>query len=233
MIHHRVDGVLELEDFAFHVNGNLFGKVAGGHGGGHISDVADLAGQIAGHEVDAVGQVFPGAGHATHVGLAAQLAFRAHLAGHARHFGGERPELIHHRVDGVLELEDFAFDVHRDLLGQVAGGDGGGDVSDVADLTGQVAGHEVDAVGQVFPGAGHAAHVGLAAQLAFRADLAGHTRHFRGEGAELVHHGIDHVLDLQNFTPDIDRDLLREVAGGNRGRHLGYVAQLDRQIAGH
>ena len=37
-----------------------------------------------------VGQVLPGAGDALHVGLAAELAFGAHLAGHARHFGGER-----------------------------------------------------------------------------------------------------------------------------------------------
>src|SRR5207245_5289658 len=132
--------------------------------------------------------------------LAGQVPFRAHLSCPTRRSSDVGAELIHHRVDRVLELEDFAFHVNGNLLGQVAGGDGGGDVSDVADLAGQVAGHEVDAVGQVFPGAGHAADVGLAAQLAFRADLAGHTRHFRGEGAELVHHRIDHVLDLQNLT---------------------------------
>ena len=43
-----------------------------------------------------------------------------HLARHARHFGSERVELVHHRVDGVLELEDLALDVHRDLLRKVA-----------------------------------------------------------------------------------------------------------------
>ena len=43
-----------------------------------------------------------------HVGLAAQLAFGAHFAGHAGHFRGERAELIHHRVDGVFQFEDFA-----------------------------------------------------------------------------------------------------------------------------
>ena len=55
-----------------------------------------------------------------HVGLAAQLALGAHLAGHAGHLGGERAELIHHRVDGVLELEDLALHLHRDLLREVA-----------------------------------------------------------------------------------------------------------------
>ena len=43
-----------------------------------------------------------------HLGLAAELAFRADFAGHARHFRGERVELVHHRVDGVLQLEDLA-----------------------------------------------------------------------------------------------------------------------------
>ena len=62
-------------------------QVAGGHGLGHVGDVAHLAGQVAGHEVHAVGQVLPRAGHAVHVGLAAELAFGAHFAGHAGHFG--------------------------------------------------------------------------------------------------------------------------------------------------
>ena len=71
-------------------------------------DVAHLGGQVAGHEVDAVGQVLPGAGHAFDLGLAAELAFGADFAGHARHFGGERTQLIDHRVDGVLQFEELA-----------------------------------------------------------------------------------------------------------------------------
>ena len=73
--------------------------------------------------------------------------------------------------------------VHGDLLGQVAVGDGGGDLGDVAHLAGQVGGHGVHVVGQVLPGAGDAAHLGLAAELAFGADLAGHARHLGGEAS--------------------------------------------------
>ena len=40
--------------------------------------------------------------------LAAQLAVRAHFAGHARHFAGERVQLVHHGVQRVFELQDFA-----------------------------------------------------------------------------------------------------------------------------
>ena len=133
-------------------------------------------------------------------GLAAELAFGADLARHARHFGGEGAELIHHGIDGVLQFEDLALHVDRDLLGEVAGGHRLGHVGDVAHLGRQVAGHGVDAVGQVLPGAGHALHVGLAAQLAFGADLARHARHLGGERSELIHHRVDGVLQLENLA---------------------------------
>src|SRR5438034_657016 len=61
-------------------------QVAAGDGGGHLGDVAHLGGQVAGHQVDVVGQVLPGTGHAGHHGLATQFPFGAHLARHAGHF---------------------------------------------------------------------------------------------------------------------------------------------------
>src|SRR6202022_1295920 len=96
----------------------------------------------------------------------------------------------------------------------------GRDVGDVADLGGEVRGHEVDVVGQVLPGAGDAGHLRLAAELALGADLARDARHFRGERIELVHHGVDGVLELENFAPHIDGDLAGKVAAGDRGRDL-------------
>ena len=158
-------------------------------------------------ELTRVGEIFPGSGDAVHVGLAAELAFGADFAGHAGDFGSEGVELVHHGVDGVLQLQNFAAHVDRDLAREVALGDGGGDFGDVADLVGQVAGHGVDAIGEIFPGAGDALHVGLAAELAFRTDFARHARDFGGEGAELIDHGVDGVLQLQNFAARIDRDL--------------------------
>ena len=55
-----------------------------------------------------------------HLRLAAEFSFGAHFARHARHFRGERVELVHHRVDGVLQFQNFAFDVDRDFLGKIA-----------------------------------------------------------------------------------------------------------------
>src|SRR5206468_2314727 len=154
LVDHGVERFLQLQDFAAHIDGDLLRQVAVGDGGRDVGDVAHLAGQVGGHRVDAVGQVLPGAGDAAHPRVAAALAFGAGLARYAALFRAEGVELVHHRVDGFLQLQDFAADVHGDLLRQVAASDGGGDVGDVADLRSQVRRHEVDAVGQVLPGAG-------------------------------------------------------------------------------
>ena len=146
-------------------------QVAVGDRGHDFDDAAHLGGQVAGHEVDVVGEVFPDSRNALHLGLSAELAFGADFARDAGDLGGERVQLIDHRVDGVFQLEDFAFHVDRDLLRQIAVGDGGRHLGDVADLAGQVRGHEVDVVGQIFPGAGDAVDFGLAAELSFGADL--------------------------------------------------------------
>ena len=117
LVHHRVDRVLQLEDLALHVDRDLLRQVALGHRLGHVGDVAHLAGEVAGHEVDVVGQVLPGAGHA-----AAPSAWPPSLpsvpTSRATRVTSEANELelVHHRVDGVLELEDLALHVDRDLL---------------------------------------------------------------------------------------------------------------------
>jgi hypothetical protein len=52
-------------------------------------------------------------GDAGHDGLAAEAPVGADLARDARHLGGERAQLVDHRVDGLLELQDLAADVDR------------------------------------------------------------------------------------------------------------------------
>src|SRR5216683_1505103 len=233
LLDHGIQGVLEQQDFTTHVDRDLLGQVAARDRGRHLGDVANLRGQIRRHEVDVVGEVLPGAGDLGHFGLAAQLAFGADLARHARHFGSECVELIDHRVDGVFQLENFALHVDGDLARQVTARDRGGHFGYVANLRGQVACHRVHAVGQILPGAGHAGHVGLTAEAAFGADLARHARHLTGEPVELIDHGIERFLELQDFAAHVHRDLAGKVAAGNRGRDLGDIADLRRQVAGH
>ena len=165
---------------------------------------------------------------ATSVGLrlAAELALDPDLARDARHLAGEPVELVDHRVDGVLQLEELALDVGGDLLAQVAVGDRGRHLGDVADLAGQVAGHQVDVVGQVLPDAADLDRDGRRlAELALGADLARHARDLRDEPVELVDHAVDRVLQLEHLALDLDRDLLAQVAVGDRADH---ALHLDR-----
>ena len=233
LVDHGVDGVLQLEDLALHVDRDLAVQVAARHRGRHLGDVAHLGGQVVGQAVDGVGQVLPGAGHARHRRLAAEPALGADLARHPRHLRGERAQLLDHRVDRFLELQDLAADVDRDLLRQVAVGHRDRHLGDVAHLAGQVRGHRVDVVGQVLPGAGDARHRRLAAELALGADLARHPRHFRGERRELVDHGVHGLLELQDLALHVDRDLAAEVALGDGGGDVGDVAHLAGQVRRH
>jgi len=132
---------------------------------------------------------------------------------------GEAVELIDHRVDGLFQPQDLARGIDRDLLGKVAAGHRDGHVGDVADLGREVRRQQVDVVGEVLPGAGDAGHLGLAAQLAFGADLAGHARHLAGEAVQLVDHRVDGLFQLQNLAAHVDGDLLGQVAVGHRRRH--------------
>ena len=203
---------------------HLTGQVALRHRGRHLGDRAHLVGQVRRELVHVVGQVLPDARDLLRLGLAAELALDAHLAGHARDLAGEPVELVDHRVDGVLQLEELAPDVRGDLLAEVAVGHRGRDLGDVADLTGEVAGHQVDVVGQLLP---HAADLDRVrrrlAELALGAHLASHARDLGDEAVELVDHVVDRVLELEHLALDVGGDLLAEVAVGHRADHALHL----------
>ena len=228
LVHHRVDGVLELENLAADVDRDLARQVAARDRRRHLRDVAHLAGQVAAHRVDRVGQVLPRAGDAGHDRLAAELAVGADLARDARDLRGERAQLVDHRVDGFLQLQDLAADVDRDLLGQVAVGHRDRDLGDVAHLRRQVARHQVDAVGQVLPDAADVLHLRLAAELAVGADLARDARHLGREHAELPDHRVDdrcraQELALERPPVDVEPDGLEQVALRDRGQRAASL----------
>ena len=209
LIHHGIQRLLEQQDLAAHVDRDLARQIARGDGGRHLGDVAHLAREVAGHGIDVVGEILPRARDARHLRLAAQLSLGAHLARDARHLAGEGVQLVHHGIDGVLQLEDFALDVDGDFSRQVAACHRGGDLGDVAHLTGQVRSHGIDVLGEILPRTGDARHVRLAAELAFGAHFARNPGHFRCEPVELIDHGIERFFELQNFAAHVDGDLAR------------------------
>src|SRR5699024_3877741 len=194
LVHHDVDGVLELQDLALGVDGDLLGQVAGGDRARDHGDLPHLVGEVVRHRIDVLGEVLPDPGDVPHVCLATQLALGPDLTGDPGDLAGEGVQLVDHLVDGVLQVEHLTLSVHGDLLAQVALGDRGRDLRDVADLVGEAVGHRVDVVGEVLPDTRHALDVGAAAELALGADLAGHPRDLVGEGVQLVDHGVDGVL---------------------------------------
>src|SRR5690606_41881061 len=139
-------------------------------------------------------------GHSYPVRRSAGLALGADLAGDPGDLGGERGQLVDHRVHGRLELQDLALRVDVDLAGEVAAGDRGRHLRDVADLVREVPRHGVDVVGEVLPDAGHALHLGPPAPLAPGAHFAGHAGDLVGEGRELDDHGAEGVIELQDLA---------------------------------
>src|SRR5207237_9525164 len=108
---------------------------------------------------------------------------------------------------------DVALGFEDEFAAQVAVGGRRNDTGDTTHLVREVAGHQIDAVGQVFPGTGNALDLGLAAQLAFGTDLARDAGDFGGEGVQLIDHDVDRVLQLADLAVDVDGDLLGEKIG--------------------
>src|SRR5262249_34670010 len=140
-----------------------------------------------------------------HLRLATQFALGAHLTRHTGDLTGEGVELVHHRVDGFLQLQYLAANIHGDLLKNVAYSNGRGHLGNVALLRRQVIRHRVDVVSQPLPSARDAWDDCLATQFALGAYLARYTRYLRSEGIELIHHRINGFLQLQNLAADIHR----------------------------
>ena len=103
-----------------------------------IGDVAHLAVRLPAMHVDVVGEIFPGAGDAGHSACPPSVPSVPTSRATRVTSPAKGIQLVDHGVDGVLELKNLALHVDRNFAREVAASDGGRDVGDVADLTGQV-----------------------------------------------------------------------------------------------
>src|SRR5262249_22419310 len=215
------------------IHGDFLGEIAVRHGGCDLGDVTHLIRQVVRHEIHIIGEVLPGSGHPFHLRLTAQFSFFTDFSGEAPYLRSKRGELFHHRIDGVLQSQDFALNVDCDLFRKVSTGDGGGHFGDVADLSGQVRRHEVDVIGKVLPSSGDAFYLRLATELSFRTYFTHHASDVGCEGLGLVHHGVDRVFQLQDFAFHVDGDLLGKITARDSRSHLGDIAHLIGQVVCH
>jgi hypothetical protein len=231
IIDHRIDVVFQLGDLAAGLDLDGTGQVTLGDGRGDLGDSPYLPGQVVGQQVDIASEVLPRAGGPWDIGLAAQAAFHTHLACHGRNLVGEGGQRVRHIVDRFRQGRDFPLRVDPQFLREVAVSHGGHDFDDAAHLLGKVGRHEVDVVGQVLPHPAHPADLGLAAELAVRADLARHARHLGREHAKLLDHGVHdrgrtQELTFQRSSLNIQLYGLRQVAlrhSRNGTRDVGRI----------
>src|SRR5204862_219380 len=145
-VHHRVHGRLQLQDLAERGHRDLLRQVTVGHRGRHLCDVAHLAGQVGGHEVDIVGEVLPGTGDPGYLRLAAQLALGAHLPGHpcdgahlVGQVGGHLVDVVGQVPPGTGDAPDVRLAAQLALGTHVAGHPG-----DLGRERGELVDHGVD-----------------------------------------------------------------------------------------
>ena len=116
LIDHRINGVFQTQNLPAYIDGDCLRQVALRNCGRDFSDVTYLSCKITCHRIDAVSQILPRTRDTFHIGLATEFPFRAYLTCHPGHFRCKRTQLIHHRINRVLQFENFTFHVDGDLL---------------------------------------------------------------------------------------------------------------------
>ena len=175
---HFIDGVFQHRHFPLCLHRDGPRQVTLRDGGGHFGNGAYLRGQVLGELIDVFREALPRARGTRHLGLAAELSFHANFARHARYLFGKDGERVDHTVDGIGQRGDFSLCFHCQLLFQVTVGHRRHDFCNSTYLAGQVAGHEVHAVGQIFPGAGYPLHLRLTSKAPLGSNLTCHPRNF-------------------------------------------------------
>jgi len=183
----------------------FFDKSPFAHSRRHGGDVTHLRQSSTGHEVHRVRQVLPRARR--------RLSHRpwppnvppigTDFARHARHFRGERAKLVHHCVNRVLQFQNFAFNVDRNLLRTSPRSPQPSSRQPMLRTCAvKLPAIEFTEVRQILPRAGHTAHIGLTAKLCLRCRLLAPRASLPTQRRKLVDHRINTFFAFsQNFRP--------------------------------
>ncbi|KAH3665686.1 hypothetical protein OGAPHI_003874 [Ogataea philodendri] len=135
------------------VGSDFGGQVTFGDRSGDVGDVSHLSGEVQSHGVDVVGEFEPNTRHILDSSLSTQTSLDSCFSSHPRDFEGELPQLVHHLVDSVLQLQDLALGENVGFPRQISSCNGRGDLGDFSHLVCQVQGHCVDIVDERAPNA--------------------------------------------------------------------------------
>ena len=140
-----------------------------------------LCGQVQGHHVDVLGEIFPLALNIFNLGLATECAVRSDFSCNLRHFERECRKTIHHGVDGVFQIQNLALCFDADSFAQITPRDCSRNRCYFPDLCCEIHGHAVDILRKVLPSPFHVVHSSLTAQASLGSDLLGDLCNFPGE----------------------------------------------------
>ena len=154
--------------------------------------------------------------------LSTKLSFSSYFAGDTRHFRGKSTELINHGVDRVLQLQCLAARFDGDCLGEISFRHRSRHGGNISYLARQIPGERIHIISKVFPGAADAGYYSLTSELTLGSYFSRHARHFIGEGAELVDHGVHGRADAEEFAlhrlaVNFEHHLLAEISLGDSG----------------
>jgi hypothetical protein len=104
----------------------------------HLTNVSVV---VKGTYINVVSQLLPSALNADDLGLTTENTFCADFLGHTRNLRGEYRELVHHGVDGELQVKNLALDVDGDFTSQISPCYGFRNIRNLSNLIREVCGH--------------------------------------------------------------------------------------------
>ena len=200
-----------------------------------VGNVAHLRREIAGHQVDVLGQIFPGAGDAFDSGLAAQFAFRAHLTSDTRDFRSKGRQLIDHGVYDFrrpqkFSLELSAFDIDRHCFGKIALCHCADNAGHFARRMNEIADEPIDRTDRVGPRIGNIAQGCALRDASFLADDAPDSVEFRRQALIFLYDLIKGIRDFAGYAGPVVGETRRKIATFESHQsieQLGAVAWVD------